>query len=421
MIAGLEEITAGTVEIGGRVVNNVAARDRDIAMVFQSYALYPHMSVYENMAFGLRLRSMPEELIRQRVNDAARILGLEELLDRLPRAMSGGQRQRVAMGRAIVREPQAFLMDEPLSNLDAKLRVQMRTQIALLHQRLGTTTVYVTHDQVEAMTLGQRICILRKGVVQQVDTPFMVYANPANIFVGGFIGSPGMNFFTGVLTCGPHGATIDTGQGVLQLPTQVAGRLLHGGPPQPFEVVVGIRPEHLQLAPEGSAGSFDVTVDLVETLGNDAYAYVTTNLRAPDLSALSDTQAASDTFVARIEASSRLSAGTTATFVPRLDHIHIFDPHTQQTLLSPIDQDTVHAIDAGRSAAPIVIAAPTVPQVQPEIPVLQPVPVAVPEPAASVAIPASTPSPAPEPDPASSNILRRAPMFDGGRSGRFTA
>src|SRR6187431_2134858 len=197
MIAGLEAISSGDISIDGNIVNNLAPMDRDIAMVFQNYALYPHMSVYDNLAFGLKLRKYPKAEIRKRVTDAASILGIEDLLERKPRALSGGQRQRVAVGRAIVRQPKVFLFDEPLSNLDAKMRVQMRTEIAKLHQRLQATMVYVTHDQIEALTLGQRICILRKGVIQQVNTPFEVYQNPANVFVGGFIGSPGMNFMSG--------------------------------------------------------------------------------------------------------------------------------------------------------------------------------------------------------------------------------
>ncbi len=197
MIAGLEEITEGNLKIGERVVNDVTPKDRDIAMVFQNYALYPHMSVYDNMAFGLKLRKMAKDEIKRRVSEAARVLEITEYLDRKPKALSGGQRQRVAMGRAIVREPSAFLMDEPLSNLDAKLRVQMRSEIGMLQQRLGTTTVYVTHDQVEAMTMGDRVAVIRKGRLQQVDTPRNLYDNPDNLFVAGFIGSPSMNFVYG--------------------------------------------------------------------------------------------------------------------------------------------------------------------------------------------------------------------------------
>jgi multiple sugar transport system ATP-binding protein len=351
MIAGLEVPTAGTIEIGGRVVNDVAPKDRDIAMVFQSYALYPHMTVRDNMAFGLRLRRMPQNEIDQRVADAARILGLENLLDRLPKAMSGGQRQRVAMGRAIVREPQAFLMDEPLSNLDAKLRVQMRTEIAKLHQRLQTTTVYVTHDQVEALTLGQRICILRKGVIQQVNTPYEVYQNPSNVFVGGFIGSPGMNFMSGHLVL-HHGVVfLQLGEHHLPLPASLTSRLLatstvHGRP-----VVVGIRPEHFSLANDGDPYTLPVQVELVEAMGSEMYAYFGTNVATPDLSELSDTQATADSFVARLGSGASVRGGERIHLRPTLDEIHLFDPQTMLTLLSPSDEGEVRARQSAAAGA----------------------------------------------------------------------
>ncbi|MBC7460755.1 MAG: sn-glycerol-3-phosphate ABC transporter ATP-binding protein UgpC [Thermoleophilia bacterium] len=344
MIAGLEEVTRGTVEIGGRVVNDVAPKDRDIAMVFQSYALYPHMTVRENMAFGLRLRKMPDSEIDRRVMEAARILGLEHLLDRLPKAMSGGQRQRVAMGRAIVRDPQVFLMDEPLSNLDAKLRVQMRTEIAKLHQRLGVTTVYVTHDQVEAMTLGQRICILRKGVVQQVNTPFEVYQNPANIFVGGFMGSPGMNFMSGQFGAHEGACFLRLGEHHLQLPQGVLGRLqapidqLHGR-----EITVGIRPEHLAMGAPSDALSLPVQVELTEAMGAEVYAYFTAGVPVPDLSELSDTQATADTFVGRLPASSMVRGGDQVHLRLDMEEIHLFDPQTMLTMLAPVSEGEVRA------------------------------------------------------------------------------
>ena len=303
------------------------------------------MSVRDNMAFGLRLRKMPESEIQQRVNDAARILGLEQLLDRLPKQMSGGQRQRVAMGRAIVREPQAFLMDEPLSNLDAKLRVQMRTEIAKLHQRLGTTTVYVTHDQVEAMTLGHRICILRKGVVQQVDTPYMVYNNPSNVFVGGFIGSPGMNFLTGTLYCDNGSVRLMLGTTSFPLPADVVARLSTDPSPHGSEVIVGIRPEHLHEAtPHASAGTLEAKVDLVEALGSEAYAYITFDIGTPDLSSLSDTQAATVTHVARLDVGHSARQGAPLHLIPDLHHVHLFDPGTQTTLLAPHMQERKVAI-----------------------------------------------------------------------------
>jgi multiple sugar transport system ATP-binding protein len=351
MIAGLETPTGGTVEIGGRVVNDVAPKDRDIAMVFQSYALYPHMTVRENMAFGLKLRRMPQQEIDQRVSEAARILGLEQLLDRLPKAMSGGQRQRVAMGRAIVREPQAFLMDEPLSNLDAKLRVQMRTEIAKLHQRLGTTTVYVTHDQVEAMTLGQRICILRKGVVQQIDTPFQVYQNPANVFVGGFIGSPGMNFMDGHLLIHDGMLHLQLGDRVLALPASVSSRLTANADVHGKGVVVGIRPEHLAMTTDADPHGLPVSVELTEAMGAEVYAYFTAAVTSPDLTALSDTQATSDTFVARLAAGVETRGGERIMLRPDLDEVHLFDPATMATLLAPAAEADVRARQAGAAVA----------------------------------------------------------------------
>ncbi|HEY8481996.1 MAG TPA: sn-glycerol-3-phosphate ABC transporter ATP-binding protein UgpC, partial [Spirillospora sp.] len=221
MIAGLEEITAGKITIGDRVVNDLAPKDRDIAMVFQNYALYPHMTVEQNLAFGLKLRGTPKAEIKQKVREAARMLGLEQYLNRKPAALSGGQRQRVAMGRAIVRQPQAFLMDEPLSNLDAKLRVSMRASLSQLHERLRVTTVYVTHDQVEAMTLGSRVCVLRDGRLQQVDTPQRLFDNPVNLFVAGFIGSPAMNFVTAELHTGDGGAQVSFAGYTLPVPSEI--------------------------------------------------------------------------------------------------------------------------------------------------------------------------------------------------------
>jgi multiple sugar transport system ATP-binding protein len=242
-VAGLEEISEGRLLIGDRVVNDVAPKDRDIAMVFQSYALYPHMTVFDNLAFGLKLRKTKKEEIKRRVDEAARILGLEKLLDRKPKALSGGQRQRVALGRAIVREPSVFLMDEPLSNLDAKLRVQTRAEIARLHQRLGTTTIYVTHDQVEAMTMGDRICVMRDGLLQQVGSPQDLYDHPANVFVAGFIGSPSMNFAT---TRSGDGDELYLGNARLDLKGDHAR--VAGERPKGSNLLIGFRPEHLELA-----------------------------------------------------------------------------------------------------------------------------------------------------------------------------
>ena len=278
MIAGLEDISSGELRIGGERVNEKAPKDRDIAMVFQSYALYPHMTVRQNIAFPLTLGEDEEGArSRQKVEETARILDLTELLDRKPAQLSGGQRQRVAMGRAIVRHPKAFLMDEPLSNLDAKLRVQMRGEIARLQRRLGTTTVYVTHDQTEAMTLGDRVVVMRGGVVQQIGTPDELYERPANLFVAGFIGSPAMNFFPATLT--PTGLTSAVRRG----DADPAGPRRARAHPKPENVIVGVRPEHLQDAAlidayqRISALTFEVKVDLVESLGADKYVYFTTD------------------------------------------------------------------------------------------------------------------------------------------------
>jgi multiple sugar transport system ATP-binding protein len=278
MVAGLEEISDGTLRIGENVVNNVPSRDRDIAMVFQSYALYPHLSVYENIAFGLRLKKVPKDEIDQRVKDAARVLDLEGFLDRKPKALSGGQRQRVAMGRAIVRQPQAFLMDEPLSNLDAKLRVQMRAEIAQLQQNLGVTTLYVTHDQVEAMTMGERVAVMRKGQLQQVASPQELYDAPLNLFVGGFIGSPSMNMLEATLDGRGDGLTVRIGEAVLELDRSlVAARpALAGYVGQP--VIVGIRPEDLEDASLADGASPDRritgTVELREALGSEIIVHL---------------------------------------------------------------------------------------------------------------------------------------------------
>jgi multiple sugar transport system ATP-binding protein len=260
MIAGLESISEGTLRIGERVVNEVPARDRDIAMVFQNYALYPHMSVYQNLAFALKLRGVGKTEIDTRVRAAAGLLGLEALLDRRPRQLSGGQRQRVAVGRAIVRQPQVFLFDEPLSNLDAKLRVQMRRDLAALRRRLGTTTIYVTHDQVEAMTLGDRIVVMKDGKVQQVDAPLVLYRRPANTFVAAFVGSPPMNLIRGRVT--PDRSTFAADQTGFQVP------LTKGLAPPPGPVILGVRPESLRLVPQAQ-GDFTARIQEVEPLGNE--------------------------------------------------------------------------------------------------------------------------------------------------------
>src|SRR5690625_167984 len=308
MIAGLEEISSGELRIGGERVNERAPKDRDIAMVFQSYALYPHMTVRGNIAFPLTLAKMKKPQIAEKVEEVAKILDLSALLDRKPSQLSGGQRQRVAMGRAIVRHPKAFLMDEPLSNLDAKLRVQMRSEIARLQRRLGTTTVYVTHDQTEAMTLGDRVVVMHDGIAQQIGSPDELYQRPANRFVAGFVGSPAMNFFPGTLTA--TGARLPFGE----VPLTAQVREVIGRHPQPpgGEVVVGVRPEHLDdarllddglsdAAQRGRAVTFSARVDLVESLGADKYLYFTPNEPAG--------ASTGNELVARVPAASKAAGG----------------------------------------------------------------------------------------------------------------
>ncbi|HEU5324959.1 MAG TPA: sn-glycerol-3-phosphate ABC transporter ATP-binding protein UgpC [Candidatus Limnocylindria bacterium] len=312
-VAGLEEITDGRLLIGDRVVNNVAPKDRDIAMVFQSYALYPHMSVFDNLAFGLKLRKVKKDEIDKRVKEAAGILGLERFLDRKPKALSGGQRQRVALGRAIVREPSVFLMDEPLSNLDAKLRVQTRAEIARLHQRLGTTTIYVTHDQVEAMTMGDRIAVMRDGLLQQVGTPQELYDHPSNVFVAGFIGSPAMNFATVKAT---DGGDLQLGGAQLRL----AGEPARAAEQQPKgkDLLIGFRPEHLVLANGGDGlVRIPAKVDVVEYLGNDELIHA---------------QAEGHEVVALISSDERVKVGDSVDFGIPMDKLHIFDPESEKTL-----------------------------------------------------------------------------------------
>lgn len=301
MLAGLEEVNSGRILIGDREVTDLPPKDRDVAMVFQNYALYPHMSVADNMGFALRIAGKPKAEIRQRVEEAAKILDLEPYLDRKPKALSGGQRQRVAMGRAIVRQPQVFLMDEPLSNLDAKLRVQTRTQIASLQRRLGVTTVYVTHDQVEAMTMGDRVAVLNAGVLQQVDAPRRMYDHPDNVFVAGFIGSPAMNLMDVAVTDG--GVTF--GDGTLPVRRDV---IADAGD----RLVVGVRPEDLTISTDGSG--LPVEVDVVEELGADAYIYGQVPGAAAD----------DRPFIARVDGRTPPSKGEVVHFVPTADHLHVF-------------------------------------------------------------------------------------------------
>ncbi|WP_431235510.1 ABC transporter ATP-binding protein [Mycolicibacterium psychrotolerans] len=329
MIAGLEDISAGELRIGGDRVNEKAPRERDIAMVFQSYALYPHMTVRQNIAFPLTLAKMSKADIAKKVEETAKILDLTELLDRKPSQLSGGQRQRVAMGRAIVRQPKAFLMDEPLSNLDAKLRVQMRGEIARLQNRLGTTTVYVTHDQTEAMTLGDRVVVLRGGEAQQIGTPGELYGRPANLFVAGFIGSPAMNFFPATL----DGMSLRLPFGEVTLSQDVQNVLAQH--PKAANVIVGIRPEHFEDAAlldayeRIQATTFEVTVDLVESLGADKYVYFTTagdSAKAAQLAELAaESGGGENDFVARLSADSNAAIGQSIELAFDTTKLHIFD------------------------------------------------------------------------------------------------
>ncbi|WP_428939171.1 ABC transporter ATP-binding protein [Fontivita pretiosa] len=364
MVAGLEEISSGIIRIGDRIVNDVPPKDRDIAMVFQNYALYPHMTVYKNMAFGLKLRGMPRAQIHERVMQAARILDIEHLLDRKPKALSGGQRQRVAVGRAIVREPAAFLFDEPLSNLDAKLRVTTRAELKRLHQRLKTTTIYVTHDQEEAMTLGDRIVVMKDGVIQQADTPLRTYNHPNNRFVAGFIGMPPMNFFDGALKVEDGRLVFEEGR--LENARAQSGGNGNGKPrsdeplvmvgeltlpgngfklPVPDHlrdrlagmvgrhVVLGVRPEHFHLRPvdsdsPNSSAPLRVQLNVVEPLGNDMDLYMSTNL--------------SPHVVGRVEAQSGLEANSQVTLYVDLRKVHFFEPGATGMNLSLVNE-TAHA------------------------------------------------------------------------------
>jgi multiple sugar transport system ATP-binding protein len=317
MIAGLEEISSGTLRIGERVVNDVAPKDRDIAMVFQSYALYPHMTVYDNLAFGLKLRKVPKSDIDKRVQEAAAILDLGKLLARKPKELSGGQRQRVALGRAIVREPAVFLMDEPLSNLDAKLRVQTRAEIARLHQRLKTTVVYVTHDQVEAMTMGTRIAVMSDGLLQQVGTPQALYDKPVNRFVAGFIGSPAMNFVDVTVNGGGADATLQGADFSLPLPSRFRDAI---GPGSGRKLIAGIRPEHLELDPvSGEKGTVQVKADVVEYLGNEELLHVTAGAKE---------------LVAVVGTEHKVRPGDVINLVIPLDKLHLFDAETFASLAS---------------------------------------------------------------------------------------
>lgn len=319
LLAGLEEISDGQIFIGDRVVNDVAPKDRDIAMVFQSYALYPHMSVYDNMAFGLKLRKTPKDEIEKRVQDAAEILGIESLLERKPRQLSGGQRQRVAVGRAIVREPSVFLFDEPLSNLDAKLRVQTRAEITKLHQQLATTFIYVTHDQVEAMTMATRIAVIRRGIIQQVDTPQRLYDNPSNIFVAGFIGSPAMNFFD---------AKVDRSNGQLILDSEVFNAVIPKSRAAKYEdhvgkpVIFGIRPEDIHdpnFKPADVETSLvEAKVDVTELMGNEIFLHL---------------QSKDNAFVGRVDPRTNIKAGNDVQVAFNMDNMQLFETEGDQVII----------------------------------------------------------------------------------------
>ncbi|WP_432546948.1 ABC transporter ATP-binding protein [Kineococcus sp. SYSU DK004] len=307
MLAGLEDVNGGRILIGDRDVTTVPPKDRDIAMVFQNYALYPHMTVADNMGFALKIAGTPKDEIKRRVQEAAKILDLEQYLTRKPKALSGGQRQRVAMGRAIVRQPQVFLMDEPLSNLDAKLRVQTRTQIASLQRRLGVTTVYVTHDQVEAMTMGDRVAVLKDGLLQQVDTPRRMYDHPNNVFVAGFIGSPAMNLLT-----------LDTVDGGVQFGDNVHPVERSALAASGEKMTLGVRPEDLELSPTG----LPVQVDVVEELGADAYIYGTLAQAGRDAHQI----------IARVDGRRPPEKGSTVHFTAKQGHVHLFDHNTGQRI-----------------------------------------------------------------------------------------
>jgi len=320
MIAGLEEITEGELYIGDRLMNDVAPKDRDIAMVFQNYALYPHMSVYDNMAFGLKLRKTPKAEIDKRVHEAARILEIEHLLDRKPKALSGGQRQRVAMGRAIVREPQVFLMDEPLSNLDAKLRVQMRIEITKLHQKLQSTFIYVTHDQTEAMTLGTRIVVMKDGLIQQVDTPVNLYNKPNNLFVAGFIGSPQMNFMEATVEKRENGVYLIAGSFPIKLPDAKAKAVIDKGYDEKI-VIMGVRPEDLHdeemFISSTSENTIEADVEVTELLGAEVYLYLI---------------AAEKELTARVNPRSTAKTNDHIIIAIDTNKIHIFDKETEATI-----------------------------------------------------------------------------------------
>ena len=371
MIAGLEDITSGELLIGGKVVNNESPKQRDIAMVFQSYALYPHMTVRENMGFALKLAHTPKDVINQKVEEAARILDLTQHLDRKPANLSGGQRQRVAMGRAIVRNPAVFLMDEPLSNLDAKLRVQTRTQVSRIQKRLGTTTVYVTHDQVEALTLGDRVVVMRAGLLQQVGSPKQLYDTPENLFVAGFIGSPAMNFLSGTI----EDNKLRTSLGDFPLTDRLRHELTQENTGR--QVIVGVRPENFEDAALVSADNrphgitFKSNIDVLESIGSDVFVYFThgrdSGVNSAELEELAEdagrgaTGSGGDTIAARLDAATRIREGSEADLWVDGRALHVFDPASGRNLSLGSAEER-----AATSTAPAAPAAPAPEEAAPE-------------------------------------------------------
>jgi multiple sugar transport system ATP-binding protein len=373
MIAGLEDISSGELRIGGQVVNQKSPKDRDIAMVFQSYALYPHMTVRQNMGFALKLAKTPQATINQKVEEAARILDLTQHLDRRPANLSGGQRQRVAMGRAIVRDPAAFLMDEPLSNLDAKLRVQMRTEVSRIQRRLGTTTVYVTHDQTEAMTLGDRVAVMRTGLLQQVGSPKELYDTPVNLFVAGFIGSPAMNFMSGTFEDG----MLRTPLGDFRLSDRMRREVESAGAGR--DVIVGVRPENFEDVSLVSAENrqhgitFNTSIDVLESMGSDVYVYFTRGrelgVTAAELEELArdsgraDTGGSGDTVVARLDAATGVREGQDAELWVDGRALHIFDPSSGRNLsLGARGEPGTSTVTSGAAAPAASAPAPPSPE-----------------------------------------------------------
>ena len=358
MIAGLEEISSGELYIDGKLMNEVVPKDRDIAMVFQNYALYPHMTVYDNMAFGLKLRKVPKEIIDQKVKAAAEILGITDYLSRKPKALSGGQRQRVALGRTIVREPKVFLLDEPLSNLDAKLRASMRTEISKLHARLATTFIYVTHDQVEAMTMGTRIIVMKDGFMQQVDTPINLYDYPVNQFVAGFIGSPQMNFFEGKLTGAKDKVYVEFGLEKILLPKDKVklivnlDKYLNTDKP----IIFGVRPEDFHdeetWVNDAKKEKISITVDVVEALGSETLLYCKTRTAEAEKD-ISEKSIDEDmhNMIARVDSRSKSKAGEKIDIAIDLDHCHIFDKETEITILArdEANKAEIEALQAKRA------------------------------------------------------------------------